>query len=348
MATKLATYGYINAKLRSRLSKTLEETELTALLRAETNSEILSVLENTEYREAAVAFADTGDIRLTEAVLFKTEVGFFNDIAENVPGAPSEFVSALITRYEVETLKRAVRLWFELRIKHREIGNEADYLYKGFPRLRVAELVTAESLEQIAGLLGQTPYGAITAEAAKRDISKLGLFPLETALDRYFFSRLISAMELLSKTDKAVARKLIGVEIDLENLERIVRFKELYGFSQERLLDFIIPSGSAFKPRDVSGESAEIIKTYVSGHYAGLAPLLESLGREKHSSLVLLEAILKEVLSVEIKRALLGYPFTLGIILAYFFLKRREVKRIILILNAKSYGLDEDRVRSLL
>lgn len=348
MATKLATYGYINAKLRTRLSTMLEDPELLALLRAETTSEILRLLENTEYYTAAAAFADTGDLRLAEAMLFETEVGFFSDIGEQLKGEPGEFITALVSRYEVETLKRAVRLWFERHIKGREIENEADYLYRGFPRLGVEEIPEAQSLAEIAGVLSQTPYGAIIAEAAETDVTQLGLFPVETSLDRHFFSRLTGSLNDLSKSDREAARKLIGVEIDLENLERIVRFKDLYGFPQERLLDYIIPQGAALRSRDLSGDSGEIIKSYVSGHYAGLAPLVESLGREKHSNLVLLEAVLNEVLSMEVKRVLLGYPFTLGIVLAYFFLKRREVRRIVLILNAKAYGLDEDRVRSLL
>jgi V/A-type H+-transporting ATPase subunit C len=348
MATKLTTYGYINAKLRTRLSKMLEDPELLTLLRAETTSEVLKLLENTDYYPAAATFADTGDLRLAEAMLFETEVNFFNDIGEQVKGEPGDFIATLVSRYEVETLKRAIRLWFEKRIKERDVGNEADYLYRGFPRLRVEELLEAQSLEEIAGLLSLTAYGAIIAETARNDISELGLFPVETSLDRYFFSRLIGSLNDLSKSDRKIARKLVGVEIDLENLERIVRFKELYGFSHERLIDYIIPSGVALKSRDISGDSSEIIKSYVTGHYAGLAPLVESLGREKYSNLVLLEAILNEVLSLEVKRALLGYPFTLGIVLAYFFLKRREVRRIVLILNAKAYGLDEDRVRSLL
>ncbi|MBN1685576.1 MAG: V-type ATPase subunit [Spirochaetales bacterium] len=348
MATKLATYGYINAKLRTRLSKMLEDPELLTLLRAETTSEVLKLLEDTEYHAAAAAFADTGDLRLAEAMLFETEVNFFNDIGEQVKGEPGDFISALVSRYEVETLKRAIRLWFERRIKGRDIGNEMDYLYRGFTGLRVEELIEAGSLEEIAGLLPQSSYGAVIAESAGTDISQLGLFPVETSIDRYFFSRLLESLNDLSTSDRKIARKLIGVEIDLENLERIVRFKDLYGFSHEKLVDYIIPSGVALRSRDISGDSSEIIKSYVAGHYAGLAPLVESLGREKYSSLVLLEAVLNEVLSLEVKRALLGYPFTLGIVLSYFFLKRREVRRIVLILNAKAYGLDEERVRSLL
>ncbi len=348
MATKLATYGFINAKLRTRLSRIVGDPELNALLRAETAAEVAGLLEDTEYGAAAAAFADSGDIRRAEAMLFETEIKFFTDIAGEVAGGPGEFISALMLRYEVETLKRTLRLWFESQIKKRGIGNEADYLYKGFPRLQVLDLIEAPNPEEIAVLLSQTPYGEIVAGALKGDTRHQGLFEVETSLDRYFFSQLSSCMEKLPKADRKIAQRLTGVEIDLENMERIVRFREFYGFSHERLLDYIIPSGVAFQAHDLTGDSAEIIKSYVTGHYAGLTPLLGKLSGERYSNLVLIEAVLNEILSLEVKRILLGYPFTLGIVLAYFFLKRREVRRIILILNAKAYGFDEERMRGLL
>ena len=245
-------------------------------------------------------------------------------------------------------MKRSLRLWFEKEVKRRDIGNEADYLYKGFPSLRLEELIRADSLEGIARILSNTPYGKIIGEAANRDISRLGLFPVEAALDAYFFSTLIATMRDLSDADRTVARKLIGVEIDLENLERIVRFKELYGITDERLGGFLIPAGKKLKPRDLTGDSNDIVESYVSGNYSRLTPLLQTRGKERYSNLVLLETLLNEILSTEVRYALSGYPFSMGIILAYYFLKRREVRQVILILNAKAYGIDEERVRSLL
>ncbi len=347
MATKLASYGFINAKLRTRLSKILEDPEMTALLRADSAAEVVSLLEPTDYQEAAKTFVDTADIRLTEAAIFEAEVAFFTDVVDKISGPPGNFVAALLLRYEVETLKRALRIWFEKHVKQRDVTGEIDYLYDGFPRLRVKEIIEAKTLVEVSELLARTPYSKALNKAAQTEISRWGLFSLETDLDRLFFTTLSERMHNLSKTDRKIAGKIIGVEIDLENLERVVRFKDLYGFSHEQLMDYLIPSGALLKKPDMKGESSEIIKSYVTGHYRGLTPLLESLGREKYSNLILLEAVLNEVLAVEVKRALLGYPFTIGIILAYLFLKRREARRIVRILNAKAYGIDEERLRDL-
>jgi V/A-type H+-transporting ATPase subunit C len=347
MATRLASYGYINAKLRARLGNALEDPDFTALLEAKDPAEFARLLEDTEYREAAAVFADTGNIRLTEAALFKTEVTLFEDIAERIAGPPGDFVSALLSRYEIETLKRALRLWFEKHVKQRDVTDEIGYLYTGFTRLKPGELVDAGSLEAIVELLAHTPYGQVIDDVRLRDFSQFRLFPFETALDNCFFTGLEGAIDGLSKSDGMIAKKIIGVEIDLENLERIVRFKDLYGHSNDKIAEYLIPSGAFFGSANLERGTADIIKTYVTSHYAGIAPILDAAGKEKYSNLILLEAVLNEVLTLEVKRALLGYPFSIGIILAYVFLKRREVRRIIGIVNAKAYGIEADRLRDL-
>jgi len=43
-----------------------------------------------------------------------------------------------------------------------------------------------------------------------------------------------------------------------------------------------------------------------------------------------------------------GYPFTVGIVLAYFVLKRNEMRKVRSILNAKYYKLSEERLQGIL
>ena len=50
----------------------------------------------------------------------------------------------------------------------------------------------------------------------------------------------------------------------------------------------------------------------------------------------------------EVQRILTGYPFTIGIILAYFMLKRNEMKKIRTILNAKRYHIEQERIESMI
>ena len=61
-----------------------------------------------------------------------------------------------------------------------------------------------------------------------------------------------------------------------------------------------------------------------------------------------LYVILEEIMKHEVHRILAGYPFTIGIILSYFILKRNELKKIRTILNAKHYGIEQERIESMM
>jgi V/A-type H+-transporting ATPase subunit C len=60
--------------------------------------------------------------------------------------------------------------------------------------------------------------------------------------------------------------------------------------------------------------------------------------------LTMIERILEQVLALEVKKILTGYPFTIGIILAYFILKTNEIRKIMTVLNAKFYNWPEERI----
>jgi V/A-type H+-transporting ATPase subunit C len=48
----------------------------------------------------------------------------------------------------------------------------------------------------------------------------------------------------------------------------------------------------------------------------------------------------------EVQKVLMGNPFTLGIIMAYFVLKKWEIKKVMTILNAKLYSIDAERIKN--
>ena len=59
-----------------------------------------------------------------------------------------------------------------------------------------------------------------------------------------------------------------------------------------------------------------------------------------------LQQILEEIKRQEVQHILSGYPFTIGIVLAYFFLKGDEMARVRTLLNAKHYGLTPELMGS--
>ena len=88
-----------------------------------------------------------------------------------------------------------------------------------------------------------------------------------------------------------------------------------------------------------------MLSALVRHNYPQLSALLAARARGgTRSRLTLIEKMLQEILMIEVRRILAGYPFTIGIVLAYFVLKGNEIRRIVTVLNAKSYGLGDERI----
>jgi vacuolar-type H+-ATPase subunit C/Vma6 len=64
-------------------------------------------------------------------------------------------------------------------------------------------------------------------------------------------------------------------------------------------------------------------------------------GREARE-LELIEAALDEETDRLVHRQLGSYPFTMGVVLAYYVLTQRELRRIAAVLNGLGYGLSAD------
>ena len=355
MPGALSTYAFINAKLRARLSKMIDDEQFDKLVRARSLSESIQLLGETGLSFAETVFSQTGDLRMVELELFAREVELHVEIRKYVSGEVRRFVDALAMRYEVDTLKNSLRLWFDRTMRGRGIEGSIGYLYRGIVHHEIDfdRIINAQGIEDIAKALSGTPYAEIVRANAERVRSGGTLFPVETALDRSYYGQLVEAADRLDRQDAAIARGVIAAQIDLQNINWIVRLKTFYDLPVEEALQNLIPFGRNVDSASVrsvySGTGvSDLVSAVVEKRYAPLRAVLSSEAMREMSGLSLIERMLDEIMLVEVGRALSGYPFTVGIILAYFYLKQREIARIVTVLNAKFYNLDEDRVRSVL
>jgi len=353
MKSALAKYGYINAKLRARISKILSEDFLHRMVRSASLSEAVSLLMDTDFAPAAEAYNRTGDLKTAELELLKQEVSLLADVGAQVAGDVESFVSALALRYEVANLKNALRLWFDRVVRGRNIQAAVGYLYRRriVHDLDLDAVVNADSLEVVVEVLQSTPYARVLAEQSERFHSMESVFPLEVALDHTYYGRLLAEIRELSPKDRKTAGRMIGVEIDIMNIHWMLRFKTYSGFGVAEALRYAIPHGYGIEENELRSafeSPVEAIDSLVKSRYGALRPLLSAEGSDSTSRMVMLEHILEEILLWEVRRILAGYPFTIGIILAYFVLKRAEIRRVMTILNAKYYALPEERIASVL
>ena len=352
---RLKKYAFINAKLRARISKILDENLFEQMIKARSLHEALRVLNNTPFQMLEEVYISTGDLKLAELELYKKEVEIYKEIEKYVSEDAKEVVAGLTRKYEIENLKAALRLWFDRVIRKRSIDTYTGYLYreKIHYDLHIDQIINVDSIDSIISILANTPYGKIIKENASQLEITRHLFPIEIALDRYFYAQLYEKARKLDNLDFSIFNSILGIEIDVENISWLVRFRDFYKMSMEQSLANMIPRGNHFDKRALeeifaAQDLGEILRAFISRRYSALSSMLVMQSSGSQSKLVFLNRLLDQVILYEVKKMKGGYPFSIGIVIAYFILKKNEIQKIMTILNAKYYNIEEERIKSVI
>lgn len=350
MSGQLKTYSFINAKIRSRLGDLLSEDDFTRLMKCSSIEEVIASLKNTEYEEFLGLYAQTGDVRAVEFALYSHEIDTVHELVRYLTGEVKEFVEALILRYEVDLVKNAFRFWFDRSIRGR-VTEGSPYLYREqlVNNVDIDGILNAQDADDLLNAVEGTPYREIfrrNIDAVKADRN---VFGIEIELDTLFFKTMFEKINMLSRIDREIAERIFRVEVDLQNIDRIVRFVSFYKNETRNRYNVFLPGGgiSTELLQEAYRESGaeEALGVLLSGRYKSYRAFAGEHRSNPYVRLQLAEGLLRQILGDELDRLLKGNPFTIGTIIAYVFIKHREIDILIRIINAKYYGLSEDKIR---
>jgi V/A-type H+/Na+-transporting ATPase subunit C len=351
MASPLSRYGFINAKLRARISKIITEEFVTQLVKSRSLPDCLALLKNSSFSEIETIYNQTGDLKMCELTLQRQEIDLFTEMRRYLKDEVLEFTESLILQFETANLKNATRLWFDRVIRKRPVDYAIGYILRRpiLNKIDYDAVINAGTIDDIVNVLQNTPYAGIFASHKDQVMQQSSLFRLEIALDHWYYNQVFTAMKKLPDRDQAIAKRLLGVQIDLLNISWLVRFKSLYNLPADDAMSLTIPFGISTDEETLSQaykaeNAADIVGGALKRKYGSVQALLSGPSADKSSKLDLLENVLDQILFYEVRHILSGYPFTIGIILAYFILKQEEIRKIMTILNAKYYNLEEERL----
>jgi V/A-type H+/Na+-transporting ATPase subunit C len=355
MAGPLSKYSLINAKLRGRISKILPDELFSQLAKAPSVDAALALLRDTPFAGLEEIYSTTGDLKQAELELLKHEIDLYAEIGRHIHPNSKPLVDALLTRYEIDNLKNAIRIFFDKTVRKRAVDAYRHYVLHDPIRhtLPMDIIMNAGNFDEIAGVCDRTPYGAIIRKYSHTVDTDGTLFRMEIGLDHYYYEHLLAAIDQLSSRDRRIALRLIGVEIDLQNIALIIRFKSYYDLPLESVLKALIPGGFNLKKGLVSDlyhaqNITGVLQGFVSERSPELSVLLSEAKADSGARLNLIRRILEEISQQEIQHILVGYPFTIGIILAYFVMKQQEHTKIRKILIAKQYDRKQERIETML
>jgi V/A-type H+-transporting ATPase subunit C len=342
---QLAKYSFANAKIRAMLSYLLTPETFNLLLESRDLDAALDILKKTRY--GAVIERDKSEdqniVHLENAIL-KYDLSIYRKVEDMLPGkAEKEFVFLLRQRYEMEELKVFLRIW------HQKMSvSWEDYIVA--PRIcfdiDFKKLLAAVSVEEFILLLDHTPYTAALLGGREKYKEKNSSFYLEAALDLDYYRRLMSCIDGFTPVDKKVARRILGIEIDMENINWLIRLRKYYSLGIGDMLEWFIPGGQrinkeAVRKYYVTDGLTKVVESVSLGPYAKIKELAQE-------NVALIENFLYDILLHQVKSTLAGFPFTIGTVMGYLILKRQETRSLISLLNAKRYGWRKEEITSLI
>lgn len=351
MAGQLHAYRFINAKLRTRIGKLLDFSFFRSLTGVGSLDTAVSRLAEQGLTEVAQAYRDTGDVRVCEQRLYHREIGILLEVERYLDGERKDFVAALADRYEIENVKTALRLWFESVWRGKHVESKINYLSREVVHrdLDLDGIVNAASAEDIPVVLEGTPYASPVARNLE-SIQRTGsLFFTERALDYDYFERMLAVAQSLPKPDREPALRSVALEADRENVSWIMRAINYYGLDEKDALASILPGGTVFDENTLREAVRSGRSTAVFLDRLGRSAMAGGREGGRHArDIALIEAALDEETEKLAHRYLGTYPFTMGVILAYYMLTRRQIRRIMAILNGLYYGLDAETMEAAL
>ncbi len=354
MAWAVTKYGYINAKLRAQLSKRIQPEQFQQMVQASNITETLQILQKTEYEEAFSIYHETGDIKMVEKELIRHEIEAFQRIRSYLADDVLGIIESFLERYEVDTVKDSIRYWFDRLVRNRNVDDHTIYMNDDriVHEINYSAIVYAANAEEIQEELAATPYGKAVTEELSNAVESGSLFALECALENIYYTRLSEKIDRLSGKDRDIARSIIGIQIDMENITRLSRVMRFFKDTEKCEGQLFISGGKNINSEELhrvskSDSPLESVSTIIRTYYA--VPGMFD-GKEKareDTFFVMLLSVLQEIFTTEVMKLLPGYPFTIGIVLAFCFIKQNEMKKIRALLNAKYYKVDESRMQEI-
>jgi len=335
----IARYAVVNAVTRAMLSELLTKETFDTIVRAASVEEAWMALRKTAYGNWLPIDVSVHALGI-EKLLREVTAHRFKRSVRTLKGKPREVGMILLSRWDLDNLEVALRLW------HGHDSSLERYLtHPSFvDPVPVFDITAAETIDEIAVALRHTPYFEPVSASAQTYKEKRSVFYVEVALEKDYYRRLFEAIRALGGSDAREGRSIIASEVDVQNLSWLARLVEYYEVTPGEFRNFMIPSPSAVSRQlarpDVTPDVLESLgSTFLDGRTGR-----EDERRSNLDRVSLLEYMVNEMAVDVARRLLAGYPFSITCVLAFYRLKRVELRNLCTVFAGKAAGLAQSRI----
>lgn len=344
MALAVLKYSSANAKARGLLGKLLSGDDYAELLNKKSVGEIAAYLkQNTVYKSLLADVNENLVHRGELEKLFSASLyGDFIKLSRFLGGNAKKFLDAAFLRYEVEDLKKLLRVVYTGR--NSEVVRDSLVFLKNYSNLNYNKLTSSTDIPSLIGSLKKSEYYKVLSPFLN-SAARQNYFDMEMSLDLHYFLRMLRLKdELLSGSDLKSVTHSLGLEIDILNILIIYRSKKLFNLPAETVIKYIIPHRYRLKKEELislseSKDVHEFIYMVSKTRYAGIfKPEEEHLWDINSRNYMYRHNIIR----------LRSDYFNLGATMAYLHLKEVDIKNIITLIEGIRYKLPEQEIKSYL
>ena len=337
-------YAAISARVRAMSSSLLSPQDFARLSDSTDLPTLVSQLKQTPYGPYLENLKEKDFTPQKLDLAIKGRLGdSYRSVTQMAPEHARSLLKQLYRYFEIQNLKAILRgittdpTWERVQDVLFPMGN--------MTVLPAQAMLESGSVSAAIELLQHTPYYETLSFAMKRYSAEQNLFPLEVALDLYYWRQLWQEAKKLPGQDGVQASKIIGSLMDVNNLMWVIRYKVYHGLSEEEIINYTLPFGYRVRDEDVRAVAAGADLPMVVGRVFPGIPDLNALLENPRQGLPRLEVILKRRLMQQCLAAFIGYPFHIGVPIAFLSLSDLEVQDLTILVEAKSSGMPAEEFR---
>ena len=338
----VSAYAAIHSRVRVLYSGLLTPQVGAGLREAADLAGLVTSLKNTVYGPYLKDVEDKG--LAPKQVIFRIKnrtADVYRTVISSAPANARPLLTQLFRHFEINNLKAVLRgiatgsSWEQVQGILFPLGS--------LSLLPAQQMLESGSIEAAVAQLAHTPYYQTLSHALKRYSDEQSLFPLEVALDLNYWHRLWSGANQLPGADRAEARRIIGILVDMNNLMWAIRYRVYYHLSEEEIINYTLPFGYRIRDDDIrsiaaGGDIFRVLERY----YPGLSNV-ESLLEEPSSGLPKLELQLQRRVRQQFISVFTGYPFQIGLPMAMPVLTELELQDLTVLIEAKSAQMPAEK-----
>ncbi|MDD5370794.1 MAG: V-type ATPase subunit [Anaerolineaceae bacterium] len=337
-------YAAINASVRVKYAALLSTQELLGIFEAADFHALLRLLKHTTYGPY-LERVDEKDLTPRRAIYqIKGQMAdAYASIIRSSPPQTHKLLRHLYRHFEVDNLKAVLRgivtgaSWDRVRYVLFPFGS--------MTVLPAEEMLETGNIPAAVELLNHTPYYETLSHAMERFTAEQNLFPLEVALDLSYWRELWNDVFLLPNQDRPQALRIIGSLVDMNNLMWAIRYRIYHHLSEEELINYTLSIGYQVRDQDIRDIAAGADIQQVVARIFPALPNVDTLLREPRKGLIELEVQLHRHVAEQCRAVFAGYPFQIGIPIAFLALKEMEAQDLTVLIEAKDAQVAMDDFR---